>query len=417
MSDLIVTTTFRKIRAVEEPIIIIQGGQTAGKNYATAQCLFLDMAENKGKPLVATILGATYPKLRTGAIKDFESIFYGLGMNFDKYYNRTNHILEYNNSKLEFISVDNSQGVDAGKSQYRDILYINEANLFTWAVCSGYIGRTALKVYLDFNPDTEFWAHTELPKLEFVKDHPKKSKLIIVTYKDNEYCPEMSKSYIESRKDNVEWYRVYGLGLTGFYSDRQVYKYEYVDEIPKCAKKMPSGMDFGVSPDPTCLVELWLDKNDLYCDLVFEENGLMPEKIDGAQRLSIVDRMNELKVNKDWRIYADSAGAVSIRDLKKHGFDVRRCSKKNAGSQTRGISQVRGYNLKVTRRSPEIAKAIEKFFFKVDKNRLDKNGNQLVIPEPSGHEPDTLAALRYAVASWRVKPANSRQDAMNLIPI
>jgi len=44
----------------------------------------------------------------------------------------------------------------------------------------------------------------------------------------------------------------------------------------------------------------------------------------------------------------------------------------------------------ISHRSQNIKKAIESYFWKVDQN--DK-----IIPEPDGHEPDTLAAIRYSI--------------------
>ena len=406
-----VTDSFRKIEAMETPIKVIQGGQGAGKNYAIAQLLILEgIASRK----TITVVTDTYPNLIDGAIKDFENIYESLGWDFGKLFNKSAKDLKCNESLIQFRYVNDVKS-SSGKSKRRDVLYINEANKVGWQIAATYIGRTHGNVYIDYNPDFEFWAHTEIPKL--TDDNGKsKSSQIIVTYKDNKRCPGSEVQFIECRKTNVEWYRVYGLGQTGFYSDKQIYKYEYVDEIPKQAKWINSGMDFGVSPDPTCLVELWLDRNDLYCDLVFSENGLMPEKIGGAQRMSIVDKMNELKVNKGHMIVADSAGAVEIRDLRKNGYAVRR-SKKGAGSVIEGIGQLRGYNIKLTRKNTQIAKAIENYFFKTDKHRLDQFGNQLVIPEPDGHENDSLAAIRYAIMSRNQQVTKEQHNLYkNLIP-
>ena len=115
----------------------------------------------------------------------------------------------------------------------------------------------------------------EVPKLKDNKGNSI-SQQIIVTFKDNEMLPQSEIDYIESRKDNEQWYRVYGLGLTGTYSDRRIYQFEIVDEIPEGAKRLPSGMDFGQSPDPTCLIDTYLNGVDLYLDEVFSENNLMP---------------------------------------------------------------------------------------------------------------------------------------------
>jgi phage terminase large subunit len=206
---------------------------------------------------------------------------------------------------------------------------------------------------------------------------------------DNEMCPQSEIDFILSRKDNLEWFRVYGLGQTGYYSERRIYKYQWIDQIPATAMRIPSGMDFGVSPDPTILINVWKEKNNLYVDEVFCMNNLMPEKINGAERMAIVDQLDYEKHNKGQLIIADSAGATEIKDMRKHGYNVRGV-KKPAGSIVPGINKLRGYNIFLTKRSINMKNGIEKWFFKVDINSK-------IIPEPEGHEPDGLAALRYVV--------------------
>ena len=253
-----------------------------------------------------------------------------------------------------------------------------------WEVASTYIGRTHGDVYLDFNPDFEFWVHTEVPKLRDEADNFI-SEQIIVTYIDNEMCPRSEVEYILSRKDNTDWFRVYGLGQTGYYSERRIYKYKFIDEIPPDAYRIPSGMDFGVSPDPTILIDVWKKDNNLYVDEVFCMNNLMPEKITGAERMAIVDQLDFVEHPKGQLIIGDSSGATEIRDIKRHGYNIMGV-KKPVASVINGINKLRGYNIYLTKRSVNIKDGIEKYFWKVDINGK-------IIPEPDGHEPDGLVHL------------------------
>jgi len=194
----------------------------------------------------------------------------------------------------------------------------------------------------------------------------------------------------------------YGLGQTGFYSERRIYKYEFIDQIPYDAKRIPSGMDFGVSPDPTTLIDIWMKDNNLYCDEVFCENNLLPEKLAGAERMSIVDKLDEVDHNKGQLIIADSAGKTEILDIRKHKYNIKGV-KKSAGSIVPSINKLRGYNIFITIRSVNLKKGIESWFWKVDHN--DK-----IIPEPHGHEPDGLAAIRYvAMDHDRFKPITAKR--------
>jgi phage terminase large subunit len=392
-----ITTTFKKIYAINQKIKVIQGGMGASKNYSIAQILIIKALE---KPRTITVMTDTYDNLKDGAIRDFEHIFEENGQLWNKYYNKSSHEINISGSSIQFRYINDNKS-DAGKSKRRDILYINEANKIGWQVASTYIGRTHEEIYIDYNPDTEFWAHTEIPKLRD-KEGNSISEQIIVTYLDNEFCPEGEREFILSRKDNIEWWRVYALGQTGYYSERRIYKYEWCDTVPDDARRIPSGMDFGVSPDPTILIDIWKKDNCLYVDEAFCLNNLMPEKINGAERMAIVDELDYIKHNRGQMIIADSAGATEIRDIHRHGYNIRGV-KKTPGSVITGINKLRGYDIFLTKRSINLKNGIEKWFFKVDINGK-------IIPEPEGHEPDGLAALRYVIMTFDRTGGLTRQN-------
>jgi phage terminase large subunit len=378
------TSTYYKIQNVKAKIKVIQGGQGAGKNVSICQILMEKAFEKKR---LITVMTDTYDNLKDGAINDFKNQYEASGvLNWDDCYNKTDKDLKCGRSVIQFRYISDKKG-QSGKSKRRDILYINEGNKVGWDVASTYIGRTHEDVYIDYNPDFEFWAHTEVPKLKDAEGN-QISEQIIVTYIDNEMCPESEVNFILSRKGNTSWFRVYGLGQTGYYSDRQIYNYEF-SPIPDDAKRIPSGMDFGVSPDPTTLIDIYQKGNNLYANEVFCMNNLLPEKLEGAIRMSIVDKLDEVQHLKGHQIIADSAGATEIKDIRKYKYNIKGV-KKTPGSVMQGTNKLRGYNLFITPTSTNLKKGIEKYHFKVDHNGK-------IIPEPDGHEPDGLAALRYVI--------------------
>jgi phage terminase large subunit len=380
------TSAYYKIRACKAKIKVIQGGQGASKNISIAQILLEDCARDKD---ITTVMSDTYDNLKDGAISDFKFIYESAGLDWDKDFNKTDHDLKHQGGVIQFRYISDVRK-QAGKSKRRGKLYLNECNKMGWEVASTYIGRTHGDVYLDYNPDFEFWAHTEIPKLIDAKGNPI-SEQIILTYLDNEMLPQSEIDYILSRKDNLEWFRVYGLGQTGYYSERRIYKYQWCDAIPLDVSRLPSGLDFGISPDPTILVDIFKKDNRLYVDEVFCLNNLLPEKIKGAERMAIVDELDLVKHPKGQLIIADSAGATEIKDIKKYQYNIRGVEKPS-GSVIAGINKLRGYDIYLTRRSVNIKNGIEKWFWKVDINGK-------IIPEPDGHEPDGLAALRYVIMS------------------
>ena len=417
------TTTYWKIKEMTKPIKLIQGGQGAGKNISL-EMLILD---DRPKARVTTILTDTYPNLKDGPIADFEFLFKEWGLEFSKYFNKSSMNLSWEGRTIQFRHADHNKPFK-GKGPRRQLLYINEGNRLGWAGVEHYIARSE-EVIVDFNPDFEFWAHTELEPREDCEK-------IIVTYKDNEMCPPNEVRYIESRKHLTEWYRVYGEGLTGTYSERRIYTYSIIKEIPEGVKKVPFGMDFGQSPDPSCLVEVYINGIDLYLHQVFEENNLMLEKIKGADRDSVVDRRDdiimkeirkkfpdavidkptyyymgykeyaeeikefvpspedemiklEIRKLKNHLTIGDSAGKRELLDMNRHGYNVRGVKKKT-GSIKDGIKLLRSFNIHVTESSTSIIEGMNGWFWK-----LDHNGK--IVPEPDGHEPHTLAAARYVM--------------------
>ena len=377
------TSTYYKIRNLKAQIKIIQGGQASSKNMSIAQILLEDCARDKD---ISTVVSDTYDNLKDGAISDMKMLYDEAGLDWDANYNKTEKDLKHFGGVIQFRYISDVKK-QAGKSKRRGKLYINEANKIGWDVASTYIGRTHGDVYLDYNPDFEFWAHTEVPKLKDAKGNSI-SKQIIVTYLDNEMCPESEVNYIESRKENKAWYRVYGLGQTGYYSDRQIYNYQF-SSIPDDAKRIYSGIDFGVSPDPTILIDVYQKGNNIYAHEVFCMNNLLPERLEGAARMSIVDKLDEVQHTKGHLIIADSAGATEIKDIRKYKYNIRGV-KKTPGSVMQGTNKLRGYNLFITPTSTNLKNGIEHFHFKVDHNGK-------IIPEIDGHEPDGIAALRYVI--------------------
>lgn len=380
------TSAFHKINRLTRKIKIIQGGQGASKTFSICQLLLLKSIRNPNN--VATIVTATYPQLKDGVINDMEIICRNAGINFSSFYNKSEKNLKLTNGAvIQFRNLD-AKDFHASKGSRRNDLFVNEANRVSWVTLENMWTRTSDNIYVDFNPDHEFWVHER-----FLKAENKEVDFIILTYKDNEMIPEGERKEIELRRNNEMWWRIYGEGKLGVYSDRQVYQYEFIDEIPATAKRIPSGQDYGQSPDPTTHVDLWVDGANLYADEVFTENNLLLEHIPGAERRSILDQMEICKIEKGRLIIGDSENAVAIRTIRNAGYNIRGVVKYK-GSVNDGISILKSYNLFISKRSVNLKKGIESWHFKV-------NDNGDIIPEPDGHEPDQLAAIRYVMIMKR----------------
>jgi phage terminase large subunit len=385
------TTAFHKIKALKKKIRIIQGGQGASKTYSILQLFLLNTLKEKITPDIYTIVTETYPQLRDGAIADMKNICRDMGLDFDQFYIKSESNFNIYGDQIQFRHLDNKDFHKA-KGARRSYLFINEANRTSYTSIEQMLVRTNKGVFIDYNPDKEFWAH------DMMKTGRNDIDFITLTYLDNECISEGEKQEIEMRKAEAEkpdasaaiklWWQVYGLGQVGVYSERQIYSYQFTDEIPATAKRLPSGEDYGFSPDPTTHIDLWLDGINLYADEVFTECNLEPVKLPGLEKYAVVDKLDEIKHLKGWLIIGDSEAARTIQDIQKHGYNIRGVKKNIAVIE--GIKLVRSYNLFITKRSTGIKKACESWFFKVDDNGK-------IIHEPDGHEPDQLAAIRYVM--------------------
>jgi phage terminase large subunit len=255
------------------------------------------------------------------------------------------------------------------------------------------IVRTDKAIFFDYNPDMPHFVE-EI----FLKGGRTDVDFLTLTYKSNELIPKGELQTILDRielskqpnaPENIKnWTRIFAYGEMGTYSDRMIYSYQFCDKIPDTAKQLNSGMDFAQSPDQTVLVDMYLDGVNLYVDERFALNNLAAEKIDGSERMSVVDQMDLIEFPKGRMIIGDTSGRLSILDMRNHGYNIL-AVKKNLPVYE-GINKVKAYNLFITKRSVSLKKGIENWFWKVD-------ANSKIIPEPQGHEPDGLAALRYAM--------------------
>ncbi len=308
------TTAFLKISKMRKRVKVVQGSQGASKTYSILQIWVLQATRSK-KHQLCTIVTNTMPLLRTGAIKDLETIL----QEDDIPFYRTKNPYHYKIGAwtFEFLSFDRDQKGLGGR---RDRLFINEGPRMSWLVVRPLIARTHVEVFIDFNPSSRYWAHKQYVETgdgEFVK----------LTYNDNEYLPAAEKEEIEryapggSSPDENYW-RVYGLGEIGFSEGvilKNAKKYSKFPEDVSFQKMY--GVDFGVT-DPLTLIEV--NYSSEYKLLYWRELFYSP----GAE----LEEMVKVLVSQDNYeagnpVICDNAGAREIMDLRKLGVSALACDK------------------------------------------------------------------------------------------
>lgn len=364
---MILTSSFNKIASLDKRIRIVQGSSSASKTYSILQKLILQAVESNQKKLISVVTD-THPNVTKGAFRDFETITTNGNIQFDK----TKVPLEITIGKwtFEFFGLDDETKARGGR---RDILFLNEANRIKWETARQLIMRTRETVYIDYNPDAEFWAHE---KYKGKKD----ADFVIVTYKDNEACPQAAIDEIESYIDtDPEWYKVYGLGLVGdIYKGKIFPTWETIENFPDVDGYW-YGLDFGYSNDPTAVVKVLPYKERLYVDEILYQVELTNSQIAKLLKESGV---------KDEPVICDSAEPKSIQELRLFGINAIPADK-GKGSINEGISFLKQKKILVTERSHNLIKENRHYKWK-----QDKQGNYLAIPIDNFNH--AIDGLRYS---------------------
>lgn len=363
------TTATNKIFQLKKRIRGVSGGTSASKTISILIWL-IDYCQTFNNKLVS-VVSESFPHLKRGAIRDFLNIMQEHNYFKDNDWNKTDYTYTFETgSKLEFFSADQPSKV---RGPRRDVLFINEANNVPLETYTQLEIRTREIVWLDWNPVQEFWWYTEIAPLQ---EHD----FLILTYKDNESLEKAIVETIEARKNNKNWWRVYGLGLLGEVEGKIYTDWQIIDDIPHEARLDRYGLDFGYTNDPTAIVAVFYYNGGYILDEITYQKGLLNSDIASVFK-------NAPKA----MVVADSAEPKSIDEIKIHGVFVQP-SQKGKGSVLQGIQKVQQQRISVTKRSLNIIKEYRNYLWEVDKEGK-------IINEPAQILNHSMDAVRYAIES------------------
>ncbi len=385
---------------------VVQGGTSAGKTYAIIPILIDRCARTPN--LKVTIVAETIPAVKDGAVDIFKKVMFDTGRWVEGSWLR--NPLQYtfaNSSRIQFKSFDTTgKAKAAGK---RDILFLNEGNHIPYSVADALMIRSK-EVFIDYNPDEEFWAHTEVltePNSEFLK----------LTYFDNEALPPETLEDLLIKRDKgfhdpqlqgselfqeiniknkywANWWKVYGLGLTGVLEGVIFQNWTTIASIPRAAKLVARGMDFGFTNDPTTLIELWeSDGKYIWNEVIYQR------ELTNAD----IARISKQKgVKKGELIYADSADPKSIAELNRYGLTVK-AAMKGKDSVNFGISVLQETEFTVTEASVNLITELRRYSWDTD-----REGQRLNVPVDAFNH--AIDAMRY-VAVMKLAKFTRKSDS------
>lgn len=364
------TTTLRKIANMDKKIRVIQGGQGSSKTFSILMLIINHAAGQPDKEIIIT--SAELTKMRLTVIKDFVKIMKAFGI-FEPERWLAGTLYKYpNGSFVKFVGLDKD---DVGKGLRCDVVYFNEVNKIDIESYRQMASRAKL-VFADFNPDVEFFIHTDVvprPDCDF----------IITTFKDNEALDASEREEIEMYKtlaydDKGEvrskyWankWRVYGLGLIGRI-DGVVFENWSVAEIPSGARLECYGIDFGFANSKAACVAIYKYDGQFYLDeLVYKtkltNQQLAEEMVSAGYNGSIV--------------YCDSAEPKSIQELNVSGYGINavKCDSKRDIKQW-AIQRLNTSEFYITPRSENLKIELSSYIYDEKTNKPKKSDKDHLI--------------------------------------
>lgn len=374
------TTALNKIeQIVFEPTFykVIQGGMRAGKTMAIMMVL-TGYAESYHNSKI-TVVGQSYGHLKDGPIDDFKKIMQGTNRWNDEKFNKSELNYEFSNgSVIQFRSIDKMKA--HGLS--RDVLFVNEANAFTYETFDQLASRTEDFVIVDYNPTSKFWAHEELVEGK----HKDRTSFIVLTYKDNEALPKQLVENIESHKPKAgeepsNYWTVYGLGQIGSLEGNVYSGWEEVDSgYFKTGRLVRYGLDFGFG-HPTAMTAIYENEDGSLgvVEKIYKQNILSSD----YPRL-----LKDFNIDPNVLIVADSARPEIIADIRNAGYRIIPANK-DAGSVMRGIDRVKQRQIHFN------GENLKKEYLSYAWRKKRSTGEMIYEPEKS--DDDLMDSLRYAI--------------------
>lgn len=379
------TTALRKISSLKKKIWVIRGGQGSGKSISILILLCNHASSKPNKEIL--IVSEELTKMRLTIIKDFKKVMQSLGL-FEAHRFLAETLYRFpNGSFIKFIGLDKD---DIGKGLRSDVAFFNEVNKVNVESYRQIASRTK-RVIMDYNPDREFWVDTEIrtrPDCDFLQ----------LTFEDNEMLPKEEREEILNYKrqgynedgsiKNSYWaniWRVYGLGEIGALEGVVFSNWTEIETLPKEARLVGYGLDFGYSNDPTALVAAYVYNGQRIYDQVIYQKGLLNS--------DIANIMKQHGITRGHTIYADSAEPKSIEELNRYGFNVKPVQK-GSDSIRFGIGIMQQNDFLVTSRSTDFIKELNSYCWS------DKKQNTPV--DAMNHMVD---AARYLEMMLALKPA------------
>lgn len=341
-------------------IVDHQGGTASGKTVNILAALATLAAEDDGTFLpdvqrVTTITGPSFPHLKAGALRDFETIIWpAFGSAIDNYH-KTDHVFKFSSGHLVEFKVYENEATARGPKRLR--LFVNEANKQNHDIFFALNSRSEQSV-IDYNPSIRFWAH------EKYKGEPG-TKSFISWHKHNPFLSKEKHNEIENyydfktKKGSLEVFKVYSRGLTGNVTGLVFPNWEMIDEdLFSKNEDFFWGIDFGYNNDPTAIIKGYRIGKTVFLKEIFYEVGASASQIQGVLRANgYSDRCEHVYCEHD---------PIIIKELNRWGIRAKNALK-GQGSIQNGILLCNQFDIKYTNTSRNMKREQGLYIYEEDK--------------------------------------------------
>jgi phage terminase large subunit len=365
--ELTVNTTITYQNQENSPTRVTHhiGGTRSGKTYAILQWIIVQCLQSKQE---VTIVRRTLPSAKRTVIKDFKDVMQSMGIFSEHLWNISDRIYNFdNNSTISFISTDDAEKLRGLKSS---ILWLEEANEIDEESYFQLQIRTTGPIILSYNPT--------ISPFHWIRQMEDCSRYF-TTYRNNPYLERTVVRAIEELKTtNPKAWKIYGLGeYTG--NERAIFQFDTTEWIDEEAELVGIGIDFGFASDPTAIVSVFRNGDNIHLVENCYEKAMLTKEI--------AEKLKEIVGNTRTEIIADSAEPRLIEELYREGLNIK-AVKKGPDSISFGIQLMQGYKLHIPKSCQNLVNEFYSYQWAIDKH-------QHTTDKPEGGLDHLIDAARY----------------------
>ena len=358
--------------------IFLRGSSRSSKSYTALQHLIVTALSQPNS--LITIARETQVSIKNTILVDFKDILTKLEIWEDSNYNKVEMVYRFpNKSIVRFIGLDDTTGKLRGlKSEY---IMVDEVNTVSMESFIQLDIRCEKYIIAAYNPqiDERWWG------LEY--EGKENGIMIHSSWRQNPFLDDrIIKSIQELKELDPDLYEIYSEGRVVPPREKIFVNYDKYSDEPRY-KERYIGLDWGFATDPCAVVEVLMDGKDVYCKELLYQAGTTND--------DLIFILQELGIDRETLIVADSSEPKSIQDLRRGGFNIRGV-KKGQGSVLYGISKMKQHKIHIHEDSLNLYREFSELKFK-----KDRSGRVTNTPIGDDH---LIDSVRYVIMEFADKP-------------